>query len=95
MLEKIQSTMPEANTHDSLPDQDNYILLEKACLLLAAADDLLTNDCHDLYLMIRDCGDPERQREMSIQLSMLNTGISEALSILKTLLYVDRATWNP
>lgn len=80
---------------DMLPAQDNHILLEKAYLLLHAADDILTNECHDLYILVRECPEKERQRLLTGKLGMLDTGISQAHDILENLLFVDRGTWNP
>lgn len=79
----------------SLHAQDNYILLEKAYLMLRAADDILTNECHDLYVLIRDSVEQPQYRKISGKLGVIGTGISEAQNILKTLLYVDRSSWNP
>lgn len=80
---------------DTLSPENNFCLLDQACLLLRATNDILVNESSDIFHMAYTCENEGTRRDVLNKLGLIYTGVSRAADILQTLSEANRSSWEP
>lgn len=76
-----------------LSDEDNYVLLDQACMLVRAAEDILVNESSDIFHIVYAYKESDAQKNALNRLDLLFAGVCAASKILNKLSSVDRDSW--
>lgn len=77
-----------------LSGEDNCVLLDQACMLVRAAEDILVNESSDIFHIVYAFEDGDTRKNALNRLDLLFAGVCAASRILNKLSSADRDSWT-